>query len=79
MLHEGRELAARDFRKPEREGGLFRRNGGLRNTERMMIEVERINSYYRIHTSWFNVPMAVRAAEVVALLGRTGAGKSPRR
>jgi len=45
----------------------------------MMIEVERINSYYRIHTSWFNVPMAVRAAEVVALLGRTGAGKSPRR
>ena len=41
-----------------------------------MIEVERINSYYGDFHVLFDVSMAVREREVVALLGRNGAGKS---
>ncbi len=41
-----------------------------------MIEVERINSYYGDSHVLFDVSMAVREREVVALLGRNGAGKS---
>ena len=41
-----------------------------------MIEVERINSYYGDSHVLFDVSMTVREREVVALLGRNGAGKS---
>ena len=41
-----------------------------------MIEVERINSYYGDSHVLFDVSMLVREREVVALLGRNGAGKS---
>ena len=41
-----------------------------------MIEVERINSYYGDSHVLFDVSMRVREREVVALLGRNGAGKS---
>jgi branched-chain amino acid transport system ATP-binding protein len=41
-----------------------------------MIEVERINSYYGDSHVLFDVSMEVRGQEVVALLGRNGAGKS---
>jgi branched-chain amino acid transport system ATP-binding protein len=41
-----------------------------------MIEVERINAYYGDSHVLFDLSMAVREREVVALLGRNGAGKS---
>ncbi|MGA8610789.1 MAG: ABC transporter ATP-binding protein [Xanthobacteraceae bacterium] len=41
-----------------------------------MIEVERINSYYGDSHVLFDVSLGVREGEVVALLGRNGAGKS---
>jgi branched-chain amino acid transport system ATP-binding protein len=41
-----------------------------------MIEVEGINTYYGDSHVLFDVSMAVREREVVALLGRNGAGKS---
>jgi len=43
---------------------------------RAMIEVDRINTYYGDSHVLFDVSMAVREREVVALLGRNGAGKS---
>jgi len=41
-----------------------------------MIEAERINTYYGDSHVLFDVSLAVREREVVALLGRNGAGKS---
>lgn len=41
-----------------------------------MIEVERINAYYGDSHILFDLSMEVREREVVALLGRNGAGKS---
>jgi branched-chain amino acid transport system ATP-binding protein len=41
-----------------------------------LLEVERINSYYGDSHILFDVSMEVRRNEVVALLGRNGAGKS---
>jgi branched-chain amino acid transport system ATP-binding protein len=41
-----------------------------------MIEADRINSYYGDSHVLFDVSMRVREREVVALLGRNGAGKS---
>ena len=41
-----------------------------------MIEAERINAYYGDSHVLFDVSLAVREREVVALLGRNGAGKS---
>jgi len=41
-----------------------------------MIEAERINAYYGDSHVLFDVSMTVREGEVVALLGRNGAGKS---
>ena len=41
-----------------------------------MIEVDRINSYYGDSHILFDVSLQVREREVVALLGRNGAGKS---
>jgi len=41
-----------------------------------MIEADRINSYYGDSHVLFDVSMTVREREVVALLGRNGAGKS---
>jgi branched-chain amino acid transport system ATP-binding protein len=41
-----------------------------------MIEVERINAYYGDSHVLFDLSMVVREREVVALLGRNGAGKS---
>jgi branched-chain amino acid transport system ATP-binding protein len=41
-----------------------------------MIEAERINSYYGDSHVLFDISMVVREREVVALLGRNGAGKS---
>lgn len=41
-----------------------------------MIEVDQINSYYGDSHVLFDVSMEVRGQEVVALLGRNGAGKS---
>jgi branched-chain amino acid transport system ATP-binding protein len=41
-----------------------------------MIEVERINAYYGDSHVLFDLSMDVREREVVALLGRNGAGKS---
>jgi branched-chain amino acid transport system ATP-binding protein len=41
-----------------------------------MIEVERINTYYGDSHVLFDLSMVVREREVVALLGRNGAGKS---
>ena len=45
-------------------------------TETSIIEVEHINSYYGDSHVLFDVCMQVREREVVALLGRNGAGKS---
>ena len=41
-----------------------------------MIEVEQINTYYGDSHVLFDLSMDVREREVVALLGRNGAGKS---
>jgi branched-chain amino acid transport system ATP-binding protein len=41
-----------------------------------MIELDRINSYYGDSHILFDVSMQIREKEVVALLGRNGAGKS---
>ena len=41
-----------------------------------MIDVDRINTYYGDSHVLFDLSMAVREREVVALLGRNGAGKS---
>ena len=41
-----------------------------------LLEVERINSYYGDSHILFDVSLDVRQSEVVALLGRNGAGKS---
>jgi branched-chain amino acid transport system ATP-binding protein len=41
-----------------------------------MVEVERINTYYGDSHVLFDLSMQVRQREVVALLGRNGAGKS---
>jgi len=41
-----------------------------------MIDVDRINTYYGDSHVLFDVSMQVREREVVALLGRNGAGKS---
>jgi branched-chain amino acid transport system ATP-binding protein len=41
-----------------------------------MIEIERINTYYGDSHVLFDISMVVREREVVALLGRNGAGKS---
>jgi branched-chain amino acid transport system ATP-binding protein len=41
-----------------------------------MIEVERVNTYYGDSHVLFDLSMEVREREVVALLGRNGAGKS---
>ncbi len=49
---------------------------GAKNGARSMIDVERINSYYGDSHVLFDVSMQVREGEVVALLGRNGAGKS---
>jgi branched-chain amino acid transport system ATP-binding protein len=46
------------------------------NTALGMIEVEHINAYYGDSHVLFDLSMAVREREVVALLGRNGAGKS---
>ena len=46
------------------------------NTAPGMIEVERINTYYGDSHVLFDLSMTVREREVVALLGRNGAGKS---
>jgi branched-chain amino acid transport system ATP-binding protein len=46
------------------------------NTAPGMIEVERINAYYGDSHVLFDLSMVVREREVVALLGRNGAGKS---
>jgi branched-chain amino acid transport system ATP-binding protein len=52
------------------------RDDSARNSAKNMIEVERINSYYGDSHVLFDVSMQVREGEVVALLGRNGAGKS---
>jgi branched-chain amino acid transport system ATP-binding protein len=49
---------------------------GAKNGAKSMIDVERINSYYGDSHVLFDVSMQVREGEVVALLGRNGAGKS---
>jgi len=41
-----------------------------------MLEVDRINSFYGDSHILFDVSLEVREGEVVALLGRNGAGKS---
>jgi branched-chain amino acid transport system ATP-binding protein len=46
------------------------------STTPSMIEVENINAYYGDSHVLFDLSMAVREREVVALLGRNGAGKS---
>ena len=46
------------------------------NTAPGMIEVERINTYYGDSHVLFDLSMTVREREVLALLGRNGAGKS---
>jgi len=46
------------------------------NTGAAMIEVDKINSYYGDSHVLFDVSLQVREREVVALLGRNGAGKS---
>jgi branched-chain amino acid transport system ATP-binding protein len=51
-------------------------NDGANHTAKSMIEVERINSYYGDSHVLFDVSLQVREGEVVALLGRNGAGKS---
>jgi branched-chain amino acid transport system ATP-binding protein len=51
-------------------------NSGPANGGAVMIEVERINTYYGDSHVLFDVSMRVREREVVALLGRNGAGKS---
>jgi branched-chain amino acid transport system ATP-binding protein len=51
-------------------------NHGANHSAKSMIEVERINSYYGDSHALFDVSLQVREGEVVALLGRNGAGKS---
>ncbi|HEY2528025.1 MAG TPA: ABC transporter ATP-binding protein [Xanthobacteraceae bacterium] len=49
---------------------------GVPNSATTMIEVEQINSYYADSHVLFDVSLKVSEREVVALLGRNGAGKS---
>jgi branched-chain amino acid transport system ATP-binding protein len=46
------------------------------NTPMSMVEVERVNTYYGDSHVLFDICLEVREREVVALLGRNGAGKS---
>src|SRR4051812_34339593 len=72
----GRQGADRGHARPdqERPGGA---RGLSRGSRRMsMLEVERLNSYYGDSHILFDVSLRVERNEVVALLGRNGAGKS---
>jgi branched-chain amino acid transport system ATP-binding protein len=51
-------------------------HGASAATTPSLLEVDRINSYYGDSHILFNVSMRVEKNEVVALLGRNGAGKS---
>jgi branched-chain amino acid transport system ATP-binding protein len=51
-------------------------NDGADHSAKSMIEVERVNSYYGDSHVLFDVSLRVREGEVVAVLGRNGAGKS---
>jgi branched-chain amino acid transport system ATP-binding protein len=51
-------------------------NDGANDSANSMIQVEQINSYYGDSHVLFDVSLQVREGEVVALLGRNGAGKS---
>jgi branched-chain amino acid transport system ATP-binding protein len=51
-------------------------NNSAEGSAKNMIEVERINAYYGDSHVLFDLSMEVREREVVALLGRNGAGKS---
>ena len=58
-------------------GGEPGLNGnGSANAERSLLEVSGLNSYYGDSHILFDVALRVRRNEVVALLGRNGAGKS---
>jgi branched-chain amino acid transport system ATP-binding protein len=51
-------------------------NDGANDSANSMIQVEQITSYYGDSHVLFDVSLQVREGEVVALLGRNGAGKS---
>src|SRR6185437_6392957 len=68
----GRGNARRDPGQPLRPGCLSRR-GACRMS---LLEVEMLNSYYGDSHILFDVSLHVERNEVVALLGRNGAGKS---
>ena len=51
-------------------------NNSTKSSTKNMIEVERINAYYGNSHVLFDLSIEVREREVVALLGRNGAGKS---
>ena len=76
VLQEGRVLAegTPDEIKAQRHGAgsLSRRCGGGMS----LLEVKGLNSYYGDSHILFDVSLRVEAHEVVALLGRNGAGKS---
>ena len=71
-LGAGRGHAGRDQGQRGRAGSLSRR--GARGMS--LLEVNGLNSYYGDSHILFDVALRVEAHEVVALLGRNGAGKS---
>ena len=77
VLHEGarprRRHAGRNPAQQLGPGSLSRRGGGGVSA---LLEVDRINSYYGDSHILFDVSLRVERNEVVALLGRNGAGKS---
>ena len=76
VLQEGRVLVegTPDEIKanPRRAGSLSRRSAGAMS----LLEVDGLNSYYGDSHILFDVSLRVERHEVVALLGRNGAGKS---
>ena len=77
VLQEGRVLVEgtpdRDQEQRRGAGGLSRRRARARMS---LLEVKGLNSYYGDSHILFDVSLRVEQNEVVALLGRNGAGKS---
>ena len=80
LIAEGNAATMRDNPKVQR--GLLRQRQDVRSQrrgthdERAMLEVQALNAWYGAAQILFDVSLRSRRGEVVALMGRNGAGKS---
>src|ERR1700757_2623988 len=72
----GRQGADRGHAGPDQVGSGGARGLSRRSARMSLLEVDGLNSYYGDSHILFDVALRVERNEVVALLGRNGAGKS---